>query len=595
MNRRGQLLLRWGSLAAAAALVAGAAAARLGRRADPAALPEEGPVEGLTAVLERRLPADRVGLRFREVGATCGLSFRHFPSVRRSLLPEDMGSGLAFADVDEDGDPDLFLVNFCASLDEECGSNEEGRCRFFVNEGGAFSDRTDEAGLGLRIRGMGACFFDADGDGDLDLYVTAFGRNRLLRRGEGGVYTDATDATGTGDGRFGAGVAVGDPDLDGDLDLYVCNYVDFRIREGDRGRRSLQYGSEIPFTLNPSSFPAQPNVLYVNDGSGRFTDEAEARGVQDAEGRSLGAVFFDFDLDGGPDLYVANDVSRNGVYRNLGDGRFEDVGAATLAADYRGAMGLAVSDLGSDGDPDLFVTHWIAQENALFENVERARDGRRFFADMSEAYGLGQVSLATVGWSCGFADFDLDGTDDLWVVNGSTLERRDDPSRLVAQPLHLFQGVEGRGFFEVARTACPLLERPIVGRGGAAADLDGDGLLDLVVAVHGGRPLVLKNTSPASGRHFLVVRLRQDPPNPRALGATVVLRTGDRRVVRWIGADGAYLSQHPAEAHFGLGAVTRPAGLDVRWPDGEWERFEIPAVDRTVTLRRGEGAPRPAR
>lgn len=600
LGKRQRLLLRWGvpftllSVALGVAVVKGAA------RVDPTAPGADGSIDGLTRVLDREAAPEMRRITFEDVTAESGVVFRHFPATRRSLLPEDMGSGLAFGDVDDDGDHDLFLVNFRGSLIDDDDEVEEsaagdgsgdGRCALYSNRGdGRFDDVSAASGADLHLYGMGAAFADADGDGDLDLYVTAYGPNVLLENDGHGVFADVTARAGVGDERFGAGCAWADDDLDGDLDLYVANYVRFSYRDEDRAQITRQYGSEIPYTINPSSYPAEANALYRNDGSGRFQDVAAAAGVADPEGRSLGAIWFDFDGDGRLDLYVANDVSANGVFQSRGDGTFKDVGAESLAADYRGAMGLATCDLGGDGDLDLFVTHWIAQENALFENVrvEKPGEGARswFFADLSESYGLGQISLDTVGWSAGFADFDSDGASDLWVVNGSTLERKGDRTRLVPQPPHLFRQEVGAGFYELARHASPRLAAPIVGRGGAACDFDGDGRVDLAIAVHGGAPLLLRNTS-ATEHHWLGVRLRQGDGNSRALGATVTVRVGDRRQSAMVGADGAYLSQHPTDLHFGLGAATRVDELIVRWPDGELERRTDVAVDRILDVVRG--------
>jgi hypothetical protein len=214
-------------------------------------------------------------------------------------------------------------------------------------------------------------------------------------------------------------------------------------------------------------------------------------------------VWFDFDLDGWLDLYVANDVSRNGVFRNLGNGRFQDIGASSLAADYRGAMGLAVADYNRNGSLDLFITHWLAQENVLFENMtgsgfDANNSERIFFMEVGESHGLGYSSLRMVGWATGFADFDNDGSTDLWVVNGHTMEERDNREQLIGQPLQLYRQVEGRGFFDLASAAW-IAARPMVGRGGAHADFDGDGRVDLAISQHGGRLILLHNASDRTG------------------------------------------------------------------------------------------------
>lgn len=592
MNRRYELMLRWGGPCALATIGLGAIVLPGALRRDPAALESDGSVGGLTSVLDRTATDAMVRFAFEDVTDRAGLGgFRHFPAVRTSLLPEDMGSGVAWGDADGDGDLDLFVVNFRGALEaDDAGSSGSGdpagRCALFVNRGdGTFDERGAEAGLDLAIDGMAAAWGDCDDDGDLDLAVTAFGPNRLMINRGDGTFADGSDRAGVGDAGFGAGCAWGDYDGDGRIDLYVCNYVDFAFRPADRERATRQYGSEIPYTLNPSSFPPQSNRLYRNRGDGTFEDVADAAGVANPTGRSLGAVWFDFDGDGALDLYVANDVSANGVFRNMGDGTFADIGASSLAADYRGAMGLGVGDYDRDGDLDLFVTHWIAQENALLENMTsegwKDADGnlRLFFMDQAEVLGLGQISLRTVGWATGFADFDADGLLDLFVVNGSTLEETDDNRRLKPQETHLFRQVAGDGYFEIGARAAPALATPFVGRGGAYGDFDGDGRIDLALQALGGGVILLRNTTAEPGRS-LTLRLRQPDRNRFALGAVVTVRAGDLVQHGQVGADGSYLSQHQLDLHFGLGDHEGPVEVEVRWPDG------------TVKIRRDVVGPR---
>lgn len=572
-----------GTVAVAVVLVIG------GARQDPASPAADGSIKGLTSVLSRRITPEMVRFSLEDATESAGIEFQHFPQTRRSLLPEDMGSGVAWGDYDDDGDPDLFLVNY---VDEEHPS-EEGRSRLYRNDGdGRFSDVSSAVGLDIALAGLGAAWGDYDNDDDLDLYITAYGPNRLFRN-DGGAFVDVTSQAAVGDPSFSAGCAWMDYDADGHIDLYVANYVHFDVSEEDRQRTAHQYGSEIPFTINPSSFAPARNRLFRNNGDGSFSDVAQSAGVADEQGRSLGVVWFDFDGDGLVDLYVANDVSANGVYRNRGDGTFEDIGARSLAADYRGAMGLAVGDVDTDGDQDLFVTHWVAQENAFFDNMvsegwDDGRGGARmFFMDSADLLGLGQISIQMVGWSAGLTDFDNDGWSDLWVVNGHTLERQDDHRFLVPQRTHLFRQSPGEGFFEIGRQACDRLDEPMVGRGGAHADYDGDGRVDLCIGVHGGRPVLLHNTTTSPGA-WIRVRLRQSGANTRALGAVVSVTVNGRTQTAQIGADGSYLSQHDTDLHFGLGDASQVDRLTIRWPDGTVATRESVPVRQTLTVRRGE-------
>ncbi len=579
-------MLRWGmpSILIAAALVAVAAFVTV--REDPMARNEDGSVEGLTSVLERTIDPAMVTLAFEEVAQDRGLTFDHFPSTRSSLLPEDMGSGVAWGDWDNDDRIDLLVVDFGGRL---LDGEPHGTCHLFRNEGDLFRDITGEVGLDIPVFGMAAAWADYDDDGDLDCYVTAYGNN-LLFRNDGASFTEVGEEAGVGDGQFGAGCGWADFDLDGDLDLYVCNYVDFIYRPGDLAKLQQQYGSEVPHTLNPSSYSPAPNLLYRNNGDGTFTDVAAEVGVDDSHGRSLGVAWFDFEGDGDMDMYVANDVSTNGVFRNDGDGTFSDIGATSLAADYRGAMGMAVGDIDDDGDDDLFVTHWIAQENALFENMVSEGwtndDGSSHvaFTDQAEVHGLGQVSLHMVGWSAGLVDLDNDKLLDLWLVNGHTFEKTDDRKLLQGQQMQVFRQIPDRGFFEMSVEACDDLVEPIVGRGGAHCDFDGDGDMDIAVLENGGKLMLLENTADVGS--WLTVRLSQPPPNRRAVGAVVKVRSGDHTQSRHIGVDGSYLSQHQLDAHFGLGDQATLDEVIVMWPGGEQTVLVDVACNQVLKVNR---------
>ncbi len=586
LTKRQRLLLRWVGLSLVVAI--GLGVILFQGRPGPQTADTKGKKAGITSVLSREVKPEMVRFRFEEVALGAGIRFRHFPAARHSLLPEDMGPGVAWGDYDNDGDPDLFLVNFQGSiLDDGPGA---GLPALYRNDGaGRFTDVTRETGLARPVFGQSACWGDYDNDGDPDLFLGNYGPNILYRNDAAAGFTDVTATAGVGDDRFSAGCAWADYDNDGNIDLYVTNYVKFSLDSKGPTAGTRQYGTEIPYTINPSSYPPAGNRLYRNDGSGGFIDVAARAGVENSDGRSLGAAWFDFDNDGLLDLYVANDVSANGVYHNLGDGNFADIGASSLAADYRGAMGLAVGDYEHDGDLDLFVTHWVAQENALFENMtsEKMLDAqgrpRLFFMDGADLMGLGQQSLKMVGWATGFADFDNDAYPDLWVVNGNTLEQAADNTLLKPQRMQIFRHQPGRGYFDIGVYAAPVLEQPIVGRGGAHADYDGDGRMDIAVMVHGGTPLLLHNTT-KDGGHWLAVRLRQDGGNTQALGARVSLRTGERTQTAQVGASGSYLSQHYTDLHFGLGASARVDELTIRWPDGSEEQHTGLETDRLVHL-----------
>ncbi len=557
--------------------------------------------EGLTDTLRRNLPEDVPTVRLVEVAEDAGLAFRHFPYPRSNVLPEDMGPGVALGDVDGDGLTDIFLVQ-AHPLDLPA-PGPEAACRLFRNRGGGrFEDVTEAAGAGLVGLGYGAAFLDREGDGDLDLLVSMYGACRLLENDGAGRFRDVSEEAGLLEHEgFWTGLAVGDVDEDDDVDVYVCGYVRFDADRADPGRLTQQFGLDIPALINPSVFEAERNLLLLNDGTGRFTDEAESAGVHNPGGRSLGAIITDVTGDGLPDLYVANDVSDNALFVNRGDGRFEDLTTRALVGDYRGAMGMALGDVDGDLDPDLFITHWVGQENALYVNLAAETAGRQtadvLFMDDADRHGLGHVALPFVGWGATLLDLDGDGRLDLHVVNGHTIPLREDRARLGPQPDHLYwNGGPERGFFQLGAYAGEAMAEEAVGRGSASFDLELDGDPDLVVMLHGDAPRLLRNDTPVDvGR--LVVRLRQPTGNTFALGAVLEVVTDDdagtsgatvRRQVRWTGSQGSYLSQHAVgEEVFGLGAAMSVAELRVTWPDGVTETIRDLPRDHLVTWTRG--------
>jgi Flp pilus assembly protein TadD len=596
----------------AGVLVTLAAATVLLWRRDPGTYtPGEGLAsdDAITKGLARDAPPDLPRVRFEEAAASAGIRFRHFSGRRSTQLPEDMGSGAAWGDYDGDGDPDLYLVNADGPLDatesERAASPAAGA--LFRNDGdGRFTDVTAEAGVGTRGCGMGAAWGDFDDDGDLDLAVTRFG-TIVLYRNDGGRFADVSKASGVGSFEgFWAGASWADADRDGDLDLYVAGYVRYRRDASSAGRVSTQYKAQVPFTLNPSSYPPERNLLFRNEG-GRFREIGARAGVDNPTGRSLSAAWADFDADGWPDLYVANDVSDNALFHNRGDGTFEDWSHSAWVADPRGAMGLAIGDWNGDGDRDIFITHWIAQENALFDSQERgaggAPGGHRFL-DVADQVGLGQIALDFVGWGTTFLDYDNDGRPDLFVANGSTFQREDDPSRLVPMRNQLFWNAGAdRGFFEAGASGGEAFAVENVGRGAAVADYDGDGDEDVVVTVNGGAARLLRNEG-GSAQGWMRVVLRSEPrrlaggsaktgrgafTTPTfANGAVVTVVAGGSMQTQEIGSQPSYLSQMPAgEAHFGLGAARAVERLEIAWPDGRKDVFRDLPVRATVRIVEG--------
>ncbi|MDH3497206.1 MAG: CRTAC1 family protein [Gemmatimonadota bacterium] len=590
LPRRRRLLVRtagFGALFVAAAAVA----VWLALRPKPTYRPGEA-VQGLTADLARDLPPDYPRITFTDVTAQAGITFRHFAGHRTSQLPEDMGSGAAWGDYDDDGWLDLYVVNEAGPLtaatpDEVARS--PAHAALYRNLGdGTFRDVSAEAGVQFRGWGMGATWADYDNDGRLDLFVTAYGDNVLYRNNGDGTFTDRTTAAGLG-GRpgFWAGATWSDYDRDGFLDLYVTGYVEYR-HLADQGA-TRQYDVEQPAGINPSSFAPAANLLFRNKGNGTFAEVAVRAGVANPTGRSLGAVWADFDDDGWPDLYVANDVSDNVMFRNLGDGTFADVSHAARVADYRGAMGLAVGDWDGDQDLDLFVTHWIAQENALYSNLRAELEARGAylrqpiqFTDEADRYGLGQIALDFVGWGTSFFDYDNDGRLDLFVVNGSTLEEKRDRRLLVPMRDLLFwnRGADD-GFYEVSPVSGPYFAQTHVGRGAAFGDYDNDGDVDVFIVNNGGPAILLRNDG-GNRQRWLGVALEGTKSNRFGVGARVRLVAGGTIQVREVGAQSSYLSQNSLIEHFGLGTANGVDTLEIRWPSGTRQIVSAPAPNRVL-------------
>ncbi|MCP4902654.1 MAG: tetratricopeptide repeat protein [bacterium] len=536
----------------------------------------------ITQRLSRALPADAPEPRFTDVTEAAGLAtFRSFAGTRSSQLPEDMGAGMAWGDFDGDGDDDLFLVSAGGTLDAD--PSEWAPSVLYENlGGGAF---VPAAGFpDIRIVGMGAAWGDADGDGRLDLAIAGYQTLMLLRNRVGGFEIDEEFSPLDG---FWAAPSWADYDQDGDLDLYVTGYVRYVEPGPDTTHSSSQqYGKAVPYTLNPASFEAERNLLLQNDGTGRFVDVAEERGVDNPSGRSLSALWHDWNDDGRLDLYVANDISDNAFYVNREDG-FSDSSLEAWVADYRGAMGLAAGDWNRDGDDDIFVTHWVAQENALYDSLlmDSIAEGRPpllAFRDKAVPLGLGQIALPLVGWGAEFADFDADGWLDLIVANGSTFESDQEPRQLLPQKLLLMWSKQGEHFHDLA-PGSEVLSREKVWRSLTVSDYDLDGDQDVAILSLPGGVHLLRNDMQIGS--WLELRLRQTNGS-EAPGATAEVTAGSVKHRRSV-TSASYLSQSSSTLHFGLGKADKVEAIEVRWPSGEIETF--PGVEANALYELVQG------
>lgn len=536
----------------------------------------------------RNLPSGAPEPRFTEVTSAAGLShFRQFHGPRTSQLTEDMGSGVAWGDFDNDGLDDLFVVSGGGALnlpDSELASSE-----LYRNLGDGHFEKVRDFPE-LRIRGMGAALGDYNNDGWLDLVVTGYDTIILLRNDHGHFVREKSFPSPKG---FWTGVTWGDYNRDGYLDFYVCGYVKYKPGESNSSS-SAQFGLEVPFTLNPASYEPERNLLFRNNGNGTFTEMAQQLGVSNPEGRSLSAIWHDFDGDGWPDLYVANDISENKLYLNH-HGTFVDAGRNAWVEEYRGSMGLTVGDFDRDGDDDLFISHWIAQGDALYQSLLSEEKGvgiasTLHFTDVAANMGIGQHSLQTIGWGASFVDIDSDGWLDLVVANGSTFERKGtSPPVLDPMPSFLFWNSNGTFFHDLAPWNRSL-SQPHVSRGLAVADYDNDGSMDIAIVDQNEGVRLLHNDI-AQG-NWVELRLHDRvPPTNAPIGF------GDGAVVAaWVNgiplrrtvSSASYLSQDSHRVHVGLGTATKIDRLEVSWLRGPKQIWTDVAANQIWEVTQGE-------
>jgi hypothetical protein len=534
----------------------------------------------VTSTFKQEAIAHETPVRFADVTAAAGLELNTANYQRHRALPEDNGSGLAWGDYDDDGFMDLYVIRHPGIVSAPGKGPPPGNRLFHNNGDGTFTDVTERAGVADRDGfGMGATWVDFDDDGLLDLYVTNRGPNRLFKNRGNGTFVDVAVHAGVADPLWGTGTAWGDFDRDGHIDFYLCNYVNYDSVGHEPPVSASQANSagdyEAPYTLNPNSYDPQPNRLFRNRGDGAFEDVTAPGGVADPDGRSLAATFVDLDGDGWLDLYVNNDVSPDRLYRNSGADfgpdspiTFFDLSAVAGTADSRGSMGLSIGEIGdldgaADGLPDVFITHWVAQENAFYQSLVTP-SGKLEYRDKARPFRLGEISIDRVGWGCAMVDLDLDGRVDIAVANGSTLEKNDNPALLKPEPMFLFMN-DGTGFRDVAPLAGAATTRLYNARGLAVADYNNDGYPDIAISTNEGEVRLLRNDT-HNGNRSLTVMLKGHAAY--CFGAKVEVWTGGHCQYRWWGADVSYLSQHASQLIFGLGRMPMVEKMIVHWTDG---------------------------
>ena len=521
-------------------------------------------------------------IRLAPAAERWGIDFRHHDGASgRLYMVETNGSGVVLLDFDGDGDLDVFLIDGAVLPGYQ---GPAPRSRLFRNDGGAFVDVTERSRIAVPVYGTGGAAGDVDGDGDLDLFVGAFGPNLLFENLGDGSFRETAAERGLADPLWASSAAFADVEGDGDLDLYVSNYVDFSLANnkacGDQRRQLRGY-------CGPDVYSALPDRFYRNLGDGRFRDETEAAGFAGARGAGLGVCFGDLDDDGRPDLYVANDLMPNYLFRNRGDGGFEDVSllSGTAFGDRGKAeagMGIAMDDFDGDGRFDIVVTNYEGETHALYGNR-----GAGLFSDRRFVANLAEPTLLKLAFGVASGDLDHDGDPDLAVANGHVRHNAElfNPASAYRQANQVFENLGGGRFAEATAAG---LDAVRASRGLALGDLDGDGDLDLVISNVDDAVEVYENLLPRGAAGWLAVDLRR-VGNSHGVGARLELETAGRRQVREVRTSCSYQSHGDLGAHFGLAAAAGVDRLELRPPTGPRRAFlDLPAGRRIVV---GGGAP----
>ncbi len=520
---------------------------------------------GQTAPGTGLVPAD-----FEDVTAQVGVHFLHqAPHSSRKYLLETMGSGVALFDYDNDGRLDLYVVNGApfgdyvpkGTIPEKTGPKYWNRL-YHQRPDGTFEDVTEKAGLEGVGYGMGVAVGDYDNDGYEDLFVTSLGGNHLYHNNGNGTFTDVTRQAGVGGSGWSTSAAWVDLDGDGYLDLVVLRYIQWDWNDvwcGPLDNRGY---------CHPDVFPPISMLVYHNNGNGTFTEEAQKLGLG-IPGKALGISIADYDRDGHPDLFVANDSMVEFLFHNKGNGTFEEVGLETgVAVDMDGrtyaGMGTDFADYNNDGWPDLFVDDLANQKYALYRN-----DGDGNFSYDSYATGIGGTTLLHSGWGVRFIDYDNDGWKDLLIAQGHDLDtiEKSFPDLHYREPPMLLRNIDGKKFVDVGPVSNDVFRQRWVGRGLAIGDIDNDGREDAVITENGGPVHILMNRT-KTANHWIGFKLVGHKSNRDGIGAVIRIDTSQGSQWETVTTSSSYLSASDVRAHFGLGRDTSVKTVEIRWPSG---------------------------
>ncbi len=525
--------------------------------------------------------------QFVDATAASGVRFKDVAShTSKKYLLETMGSGVAVFDYDNDGLLDLFFANGAPVLDPtpkgtipQKKSEADWNRLYHQKKDGSFEDVTVKAGLEGVGYGMGVAVGDYDNDGFEDLYVTAYGGNKLYHNNGNGTFTDVTESSGTAGNGWSTSAAWVDLDNDGLLDLVVLRYVQWDWDDVWCGEHREGYRAYC----HPDIFPAIPALVYHNDGHGHFTEVAQKIGMA-LPGKGLGVAIADFDRDGKIDVAVANDSMLEFLYRNKGNGTFEETGlTAEIAVDGDGrtyaGMGLDFQDYNNDGLPDLVITNLANQKYALYRN-----NGDGSFTYDTYVSGMARMTLLHSGWGIHFLDYDNDGLKDLLVAQGHDLDTVElsSPQLHYKEPMLLARNT-GKGFVDVSSRSGVVFQQPWVSRGMAVGDLDNDGRLDAVVSTNDGAAHILHNET-VTTNHWLILNLVGHKSNRDGIGAEIKVTTSKGTQQVTVTTAGSYLSSNDKRAHFGLGPDTAAKEIEIRWPSGTVQKLGAIKGDQILVV-----------
>jgi hypothetical protein len=536
--------------------------------------------------------AKPVTFLFEDIGRQTGLIVPHISSPEQHFIIESMSGGVGLIDCDDDGKLDILVANG-STVDRYRQSTDPLVTLYHQDSNLKFTDITASAGLTVKGWGMGIAVADFDNDGILDIYVTGYGRNALYKGLGNCKFKDVTEKAGVAVGGFSTGAAFADYDRDGFVDLFVARYVhlDMNNLPGFGSDEKFCRFKGVLVQCGPWGMQGEGDVLFHNRGDGTFEEVSKKAGVDDPKHRyGMGAIWADYDNDGWPDLFLANDAGPNFLYHNKHDGTFDEVGllsGVALSDDGQelGSMGVDFGDYDHDGNLDLFVTNFTDQPDNLYRNL-----GNKSFTDMAWASGLGQGSYSYVKWGTGFVDVDNSGWLDVFVANGHVYPQVDaiPGSSHYRQPLQLFRNRQN-GTFEDVSTISGVGAMPLESRRGVAfGDLNNDGSIDIVVLNMGQTPSLLLNRTP-SVNHRVSFHLVGTKSNRAAIGARVTVSSRSFKQLNEVRSGGSYISQNDLRLHFGLGSEDTIPSVEIFWPSGKTEILHDLPADFIYTIVEGQG------